>query len=162
MCSVTVSGDGQRRCVSDMANTFTPYVSGSFSGEMIWNLTSYAVPDTIKKQLESVAIEYRDTHVLKMTGFDTYKYRARAIDTTEAFVDIDIMFVGRMDMRYTDQMRRLAAGCNGAGMQLLFRDDWITDRVYTGRWVNAGDFVESSALVAGMSMRLECWSFTDI
>jgi len=145
-----------------MANTFTPLIENAFVGDMVYNLSTMTVPDTIKKQIDTYVISYRPLHLAKHTGFDDFVYRIAPINSANAIIDLQIQFVGSMPIAYTDRLRRLAAGCAGAGVALLFRDDWVSNKIYTCRWSNAGDFVETSNNLSGAEMALESWEYSEI
>jgi hypothetical protein len=146
-----------------MANTFTPYFAGnSFAGELVYSMPHHPVADTIKKYIESVNLTYRNAFIVKQTGFETTKHVVNKITGNDTICDISITFVGNLPRWEMQQLIQLGKGLLGAGMQLEFHDDWITDKDYLCRWTNALDFVENSALLCGGTIELQAWQVTDI
>lgn len=140
-----------------MANTFTPTVSGTFGGEMIWRMSSYSIPDTIVKYIDSVEYVHRSRYINKRTGFETTKHTIHSTSDTDTLIDINITFVGNLTRQWMQALTQLAKGVNGAGMEITFRDDFWTDYNYQCRWVNAGNIIENSELICGAGMLLESW-----
>lgn len=145
-----------------MANAFTPVISDTFDGQMVFNMTSYVVSDTFSKYVQSMEIVHRSKFVNKMTGFETTKYIVHKTSGNDILVDIGITLVGDLPRWLMQQLIQLGKGILGAGMDLTFRDDWVTDYEYSCRWVNALDFVENSTLLMGGTMHLEAWDWSAI
>ena len=126
----------------------------SFTGQIVHNMTNVTIPNTLKRYVDSVTISESDAYLNKYTGFETKKYRIG--NATGATVDasLSIMLVGDLPRWLMGLFESLARGCNGAGMELEFYDDWISSTQYTGRWVNAADFVDNSELLCGGSIDL--------
>jgi hypothetical protein len=140
-----------------MANAFTPTITGSFDGELVWNMTSYVVSDNFKNYVESMEVVYRDVYINHRTGFETTKRVMHANTGTDILIDISITLIGSLSRGIMQQLQRLAQGVSGAGMELTFRDDWWESYQYSCRWINAGQFVENSNLLCGGRMDLVCW-----
>ena len=141
--------------------TLTPTFTGSFNGEMVYNMTNYQVPD-FATSIDSIQIVHRNKFINKMTGFETVKYVAHKSSGDDVLVDISITLVGDLRRSLMQQFRQLAKGVLGAGMELIFHDDLVTDYDYTCRWVNACNFVENSTLLCGGDIVLESWTWSAI
>ena len=131
----------------------------SFTGQMPYKMAGYEIVDDIKKSIQSISIRRANRYIVKHTGFEYIKYKAAnvAVDGDSNLVSIEIMFIGNMERWAHDMLRRLAIGVNGSGMPIEFFDDIASSYTYKGYWVNAGDFVESSEILCGASMVLECY-----
>lgn len=141
-----------------MANLFAGTVSGlTFSGDLIWTMSNFAVEDTAVKYIDSMELVHRSKFINKRTGFETTKHTIADTDSTAIYSDIAITFVGSLPRWLLSQLYQLAVGVNGAGMEILFRDNFWSYYQYSCRWSNAGEFVENSTLLGGAAMRLESW-----
>lgn len=140
-----------------MSWSLKPYIPDGylFEGQMVWPSTDIEIPD-IKKFVESVSIRKRSKYVNKYTGFETKKYQ---IEGDTDIISFNINLIGILPKYLADLFLRLANATNGAGMIIMFYDDWITGTevspvTYYCRWTNAGDFVDSSALLSGGNLQL--------
>jgi len=129
----------------------------SFNGQMVYNMTNFELDDTFAKRVDSMSISKPGKYVNKYTGFETTKYRILNTTGNDITSYISIMLVGNLDRWWCQALHRLAIGINGAGMEINFRDTWATAKQYRGKWVNAGDFVDSSELLCGASMEIEAY-----
>ena len=144
-----------------MANTFTPTILDTFDAQQVWATSGFAIPD-ISDYMESMSILHRSKFVVKMTGFESTKHIAGATTGNNLLVNINLTLVGSLPRWLMQALRRLAEGCNGAGMELIFRDDWWTNYQYWCHWTNAGDFSENTELLCGGTMQLESWKWSAI
>jgi hypothetical protein len=133
-----------------------------FKGQLSYPMTAIEVPTALKYEIESVGIDYANLYENKNTGFEPKKYRVNSITGTAILATVQIMLVGDLTRVMQAILETLAKGCNGAGLYMDFYDDWISDKQYTGRWVNAGDFVDSSELLCGGSIEMSCFKIQDI
>lgn len=142
--------------------TFLPVFTGDLAGELSYTMANYAIPSAFRRSIESVSIKYRPAIEVKTTGFESVRHVIAPTSGNDILVDISIMLTG--DVSYLDRRRleTLAHGMLGAGLSMYFYDDWMDDRVYLCRWVNAGDFVSNTELLAGGSMDLVSWEVQDL
>jgi len=138
-------------------NIFVPIFTGDLAGELGYTMANYAVPIALKKSIESVAVTYQNAVEVKMTGFEGIRHVIAPTTGDDILCTVDIQFAG--DLAYSDRRRleTLANGMLGAGLSMYFYDDWIDSVAYTCRWLNAGDFVSNTELLAGGMMHLEAW-----
>lgn len=138
-----------------MAATITPIFDGSYSGQMIYNVTNYAIGDTFSKYVESVDLVYDTVKRVANTGFSDIQFLDNAIDATAASGSIAVTLVGDLPSWLSGQLVQLAKACLSGGMSLSFVDSWVTDNTYKCKWENAGDFVENDELLCGGTMLLK-------
>ncbi len=138
-----------------MSWTFKPITPTgySFNGELSWPSTYWEVPDDILKYIERADKLPLSQYEIKHTGFESTTHKVR--DESDGV--IMIMFTGDLQHWLQEKLHRLAIAMNGAGMILQFKCPFFdgtfeTTVTYKGRWINAGDFVENSALLCGASM----------
>ena len=136
--------------------------STTFNGQIVFPMTGLYVPNSLKRYVESVDLTMGSGLLNKYTGFETAKYRSDSDNQLYTIATLAIMLVGDLPRWLQRLMLNLAKGCNGAGMELEFYDDWATMKQYTGRWTNAGDFVDSSELLCGGSIQFSAFSIQDI
>jgi hypothetical protein len=144
-----------------MANLIEPTITGSFDGEMIWDMTSITIPSSHKRYVDSIEIVHANKYINKLTGFETVKHMIHEADD-EALINIAVNFVGDMPRWMFRRLFTLAHGVLSAGMEIYFRDDIVSDYKYTCRWENASNFSESSTLMGNASMSLRAWDRTSI
>lgn len=128
-----------------------------FAGQLVYPMTAVTIPNTLKKYVESIELIEANEYMNKYTGFESKKYRVENTAGTAINTSISIMLVGNLPRWMSDLFQSLARGCNGAGMHLEFYDDFATTGQYTGRWVNAADFVDNSEALCGGSIDIECF-----
>jgi hypothetical protein len=143
-----------------MAATITPIFNGSYSGEMIYNNTNFAVSDTFKKYVESLEIVYDGINKVDNTGFSDVKYLENTTNATNTSGSISVMLVGDLPTWLMGQLTQLAKACIGGGMSLLFKDTWVSGNNYYCKWDNAGDFVENDELLCGGTMLLRFYYYS--
>jgi hypothetical protein len=127
----------------------------TFGGQMVYPATVIEIPDTAKLYVDSVQVDYDKQYEIYSTGWEHKKYKI----ANGGNISFNIMFVGNSPKWLVDQLFALAIAVNGAGMPLLFYDDFVmgasgSPLVYECRWINAGDFVETSEIIAGANMQL--------
>lgn len=128
-----------------------------FSGQIVYQSTNINFPNTMKKYVDSVRIFRNSNYANKYTGFETKKYKINANSGNDYDIDINIVMVGNLPFNLFQILRNIAVSINGAGMEVQFYDDWITDKQYRGHWVNAGDFVDNNYIHYGASIQLACY-----
>jgi hypothetical protein len=126
-----------------------------FGNEIVYQSTVVEISDTFKLYVISIQQATNNQFVNKATGFETDRYKKNDADK----ISIDITLAGNIPHWLEDALKVLAQSMNGAGMILQFLDDWVNGTVlqpvtYDCRWVNAGDFVNSSTLLSGATMQL--------
>ena len=129
----------------------------TFNGEMVYPVTNYEIPYEFKRQIDSVNIEEEPRFNLKINGFEYVQHQINSKETATIIAKIGIQTVGTLPMWLCDRLKRFAYGANGAGIFVEFYDDWITNFIYTGRWVNAGEVTENSMINGAVSVALDCW-----
>lgn len=134
----------------------------SFDGQIVFDLTNYEIPYSWWRYVDSVEIVHRPKWLNRYTGFETTKRRIGTTGSSGTMVDLSITWVGSLPRDVLQRLQRLAEGANGGGIDLLFYDDLVSGYTYTGKWDNAGDFVENNPIHGGASVRLACWSATVI
>ena len=136
--------------------TFTPSFSGVYSnGRLIYNATTYTIGDDFKKYVESMEIVYDDIHDRKLTGFDDTRFLLNSSAGSQHVTgSISLTLVGDLPHWLMQQLTQLAKAVMGGGMMLLFADSFCTYDSYYCKWVNASDFVENNAVLAGGNMAL--------
>lgn len=135
----------------------------TFSGQLVYNSTDNFIDSGIKHFIESISITYMSKYVNKYTGFETKKYRIRNMDFSyDVDAEVDVMFTGDLTKKYQNLLRNLANSVLGGGMQIKFTDDIASDKHFTGRWVNSGDFVDNTELLCGASLQLLAFNVADI
>ena len=141
---------------------FKTLFEDSFSGQMIYPTANYKVAITNRVYIESVNIVYNKKYESKLTGLERVKHQIHTPDSNNSIVDIFITFVGNAPRQFTNQMIQLARAINGSGMDIDFCDDFGTNKIYRGKWINANDFVESSELLTGGTMHISCYYLEDV
>lgn len=129
----------------------------SFNGQTVYNMTNVEVPNTLKRYVESLEIVYADIYINKMTGFESKKYRIKNTTGTSIQASLRLTLIGSLPRWLQQLFVTIAKGCNGGGMQVDLYDDWTSDKQYTCRWVNAGDFIDNSELLCSGSLDLEAF-----
>ena len=140
-----------------MANALTPVITGTFDGELVWDMTSFVVNEEFSDYVETMEVSYRNIYINHRTGFESTKRVMHKNSGSDILIDISITLVGNLPRWLMQQLTQLAKGVLGAGMELTFRDDFWEEYQYSCRWINAGDFVENSTLLCGASMALQAW-----
>ena len=125
-------------------------------------MVNLEIPYDFKRMIDSVEFKESSKYIIKNTGFEFTKHQVGAFASGEIHTSVNIRTCGDMPLYMTDLLKRMAYGCNSAGMILEFYDDWITDIVYTGRWINAGEIVENSVMHGAATIELACWKQTEI
>lgn len=134
----------------------------SYNGQMVHDMTSLTIPNTFKKYVQQVSFDIPGGVLDKYSGFETKKFRVQNDTGVKLAGSVNIMMVGNLDKWMQFHLVSLAKGCNGCGMHIEFYDDWMTDTQYTGRWVNAGDFVDTSEILCGASIDLQIFDMQGI
>jgi len=134
----------------------------SFDGQIVFDTTTFNIPTECRSQFASVTYSFVPAYVIKNTGFEPIKHRVANTSTTSVEVDVSIQLVGNAERRYVDLLREFAVAIMGAGMYIEFYDDWATDKVYTGRWINAAKFVENSEITGTGKIDFACWKYEDV
>jgi len=134
----------------------------SFAGQTVYNMTAVEVPNTLLYYVDSLGIEYADIYINKMTGFETKKYRVKNTTGTSVQASLQLTLVGSLPRWLQQLFITIAKGCNGGGMQVDLYDDWATQKQYTCRWINAGDFIDNSELLCAGSLDLEAFVIQDV
>jgi hypothetical protein len=129
----------------------------TFNGEMVQPMVNYEIPYEFKRQIDSVSINEEPRFNLKINGFEYVQHQINSKETATIIAKIGIQTVGTLPMWLCDRLRRFAYGANGAGIFIEFYDDWITNFIYTGRWVNAGQVTENSMINGSVSIEINCW-----
>jgi hypothetical protein len=133
----------------------------TFDGEMVFDSTDLEVDNDIKRFMESIDYVI-DQYEIKHTGFEKKKYKKT--DASNAIISITL--VGDLPFYWHQILLRLAIAINGSGATLQFKDAWVSGTLaspvtYTCRWINAGDFVETSELLNGGTMELEAYTMPE-
>lgn len=126
----------------------------SFSGEMVYNMTNVEVPNTFCRYVDSLSVVYPNYNINKESGFLRKKYRRKAASGDDVEAEVSLMLAGDIPRWLRELLETIAKGCSGGGMHVDLYDDWATDKQYTCRWVNSGDFVDNTELLCGGSMDL--------
>ena len=134
----------------------------TFTGQTVYGMTAVEVPSSLKRYVDSLDIQYQDIYVEKMTGFQSKKYRLKNTTGTPLQANVTIVLAGNIPRWLQQLFLTIAKGCNGGGMQVDFYDDWATDKQYTCRWVNAGDFIDNSELLCGGALELQAFEIQDV
>jgi hypothetical protein len=129
----------------------------TFNGEMVQPITNYEIPYEFKRQIDSVNFEETPRFDLKINGFEYVQHQINSKETATIICKVTIQSVGTLPMWLCDRLKRFAYGANGAGIFVEFYDDWITNFIYTGRWINAGAITENSTINGAVSIELDCW-----
>lgn len=135
-------------------NLLVPVFSGSLAGEMVYPVTAYVVPIAARAYVDSVSVAYRSKFITKFTGFQSVRHVIEPTTGTTILCEVAIAFTGDIPTATIHQLRALAHAVNGAGMDITFNDDWADNMAYTGKWINAGDFVESFEGHYGANIRM--------
>lgn len=135
--------------------------SATFNGEMVFDSPDLEVDNDIKRFTESAEYSIKQ-YIIKHTGFEKKKYK----NTDASNANISITLVGDLPFTWHQILLRLAIAINGAGCTLQFKDTWISGTstspiIYDCRWLNAGDFVETSELLNGGTMELEAYTMPE-
>lgn len=133
---------------------------GSFNGQIVYPSIDLEFPlDAFINIVESISFSISDQYINKLTGFETKKYKVH--DNTEK--NISIMLVGDLEFWQMELLLNIATAMNSSGMILQWSDNFFTGTtsvpvLYSGRWINAGDFVENSALLCGGTIELVAYN----
>jgi hypothetical protein len=129
----------------------------TFNGEMVYPITDFEIPYSFKNQIDRVEFKEAPRFNLKINGFEYVQHQIESIETETIISKLSIQTIGSMPLWICDRLRIFSCGCNGSGMFLEFYDDWITNFIYTGRWINAGDIKENSDINGTVKIDLNCW-----
>lgn len=136
--------------------------SASFDGQMVYNSTDYEIDTTLRKYIESVDYEVFPQYIIKNTGFEKKKYKTSEPTT----IKMSIMLVGNMPFYMQQILIKLAIAINSSGMIIEYRDSFVSGTPdvpvsYDCRWINAGDFVDTSELLFGGSIELVAYTLPE-
>lgn len=134
----------------------------TFSGQIVYDATNINVPTKCKRYIQRVSIERPASVEIKYTGFESKVYRVRNDSENDVLALVSVDTAGDLPRDLYDNFRAMAVGCNGAGMEVQFYDDIASTKQYRGRWINAGDLVESNVIHSGVSLQLACFEVQSI
>ena len=141
---------------------FTPSITETFSGQLIYPITLYKILSIKRIYIESVSYIYESKYTSKMTGLEKVNHIIHNYSGANCIAEINILFVLNLPRSFSSKMIQLARAVNSSGMDIAFRDDFGTNKIYTGKWINATDFSENSELLSNGTMTLKCYKIEDI
>ena len=145
-----------------MANLIAPVTTGTFNSQIAWQITSYVIPDTEERIVRSINVEFNPTYWVKQTGFTYTKRKISPTSGTSRIGRISVGFQGDLTRSIFDTLQGLARALQGGGGLVAFRDSIMSDTTYTGKWVNAGDFVETSSILGTGTMDIDFYTAVGI
>ena len=101
-------------------------------------------------------------YLLKQTGFTATKRKIAPTSGTSIMGQISITFVRDLTREMLQSLWNLAHALNGGGGLIAFRDAIMSDTTYTGKWINAGSFIESSTILGSGTMDIAYYTAVGI
>jgi len=145
-----------------MANLFVPVTVGSFAGQKAFSATNYDISDDYENIISSIRREDSPVYLLKQTGFTATKRKIAPTSGTSIMGQISITFVRDLTREMLQSLWNLAHALNGGGGLIAFRDAIMSDTTYTGKWINAGSFIESSTILGSGTMDIAYYTAVGI